>query len=105
MKQFLKHDLQITNEISNRSIVVLDIEIYKFQNQLHTREYRKETSSLSYFKFGSAHPSFGYKGIIKSQLIRLRRISSRDYYFNIAVDKLRTRCMNSGYHIDEVDHT
>ena len=100
--QFLKYDLQITNEISQSNIIVLDIEIYKFQNKLHTREHRKETASSSYLKYGSAHPKFVYKGIIKSQLIRLRRICSREYDFDFAVKKLKERCIRSGYDVELV---
>ena len=101
--QFAKYDLQITDERSKDSIVVLDIEIYKFQNQLHTREHRKETASFSFLKFGSAHPKYAYKGIIKSQLLRLRRLCSRDFDFNIAIQNLRERCVNSGYDASLVD--
>ena len=95
--QFAKYDLQITNEVSTSSIVVLDIEIYKFQNKLHTREHRKETATTSYLKFGSAHPKYIYKGILRSQMIRLRRICSRDCDFENALKGLRQRCLNSGY--------
>ena len=43
--QFKKYDLDITNETSDQSIVVLDIKVFKAENQLHTIEHRKETSS------------------------------------------------------------
>ena len=101
--QFEKHELQITSETSQESIVVLDIEIYKFQNKLHTKEHRKETASSSYLKYGSAHPKFIYKGIVKSQLLRLRRLCSRDFDFDIAVKQLRERGLNSGYDVELID--
>ena len=60
-KQFHKYDLEITDIQSKESIVVLDIEIFKYENQLHTKEHRKETSSFSYLRYGSAHPNYTYK--------------------------------------------
>ena len=102
-KQFRKYDLEITDESSKESIIVLDIEIYKYKNHLVTKEHRKETSSCSYLKYGSAHPQHIYKGIVKSQMFRLRRLCSRDYDFNIAIKGLRERCLNSGYDVVMVD--
>ena len=101
--QFASYDLEITGDTSKESIVILDIEIYRFQNQLHTREHRKETASSSYLKYGSAHPRYTYKGIIKSQLLRLRRLCSRDFDFNVAVKNLKERCLNSGYDVGLID--
>ena len=43
--QFNKFDLSLTNEISEKFIHLLDIEIYIENGQFHTREYRKETAS------------------------------------------------------------
>ena len=51
----------------------------------------------------SAHPRHCFPGIIKSQLFRLRRICSQDVDFIIAVERLRNRCLNSGYDQDTVD--
>ena len=102
-KQFGKYDLEITDESSKERIIVLDIEIYKYKNHLVTKEHRKETSSCSYLKYGSAHPNYVYKGIVKSQMIRLRRLCSRDYDFNHAINSLRERCLKSGYDMDMVD--
>ena len=92
-----KFDLNLTYESSPTSIHFLDIEIFITENKFHTKEHRKETASNSYIKFGSAHPKHCFKGIIKSQLTRLRRLCSRDTDFIEAVDKLRDRCIKSGY--------
>ena len=102
--QFNKFELYLTNEISEKCIRLLDIEIFIDNGQFHTREYRKQTASNSYVKFGSAHPSHCFKGIVKSQLLRLRRLCSRDCDFLQAVDKLRERCINSGYCPQMVDN-
>ena len=69
----------------------------------HTKEHRKETASNSYIKIGSAHPSHTFKGIIKSQMYRLRRLCSKDRDFLLAIDNLKSRCINSGYDIEIIN--
>ena len=44
-KQFTKYGLELTMEQSLKSIVMLDLEIFKKNNHLHTKENRKETAS------------------------------------------------------------
>ena len=78
-------------------------EIYIDNNQFHTKEHRKETASNSYVKFGSAHPKHCFKGIVKSQLTRLRRLCSKDSDFINAVEGLRVRCLSSGYDAEMVN--
>ena len=102
-EQFNKFELELTHEISHERIQLLDIEIFIENEQFHTREHRKETASNSYVKFGSAHPKHCFKGIVKSQMFRLRRLCSKDSDFMEATGKLRQRCMNSGYDMDMVD--
>ena len=60
-------------------------------------EITDTTSSCSYLKYGSAHPKYVYKGIVKSQMNSLRRLCSRDSDFVDAVKDLEIRCLNSGY--------
>ena len=95
--QFKKYDLDLTIEKSYTDIVILDIEIYKDQNQFCTREHRKDTSSLSYLKFGSAHPNHVFKGIVKGQMYRLRRLCSKTEDYDAAISNLKDRCLSSGY--------
>ena len=103
-RQFNQFELYLTHEISDHSIQLLDIEIFVENENFHTREFRKETASSSYVKFGSAHPKHCFKGIVKSQLLRLRRLCSRDTDFFEAVSQLRKRCENSGYSLEMVDN-
>ena len=102
-EQFSRFELTLTLVISNERIVLLDIEIFIDDKQLHTKEHRKETASDSYVKFGSAHPKHCFKGIVKSQMNRLRRLCSRNSDFMEAIGKLRERCLNSGYDSVMVD--
>ena len=101
--QFKKFDLDLTLEVSRKEIVMLDLVIFISNTQLHTRENRKETAANSYLRYGSAHPNYTFKGIIKSQMLRLRRLGSQNEDFFMAVDKLRERCINSGYDKDIID--
>ncbi len=102
-EQFNQFELSLTHEISNERVVLLDIEIFIENEQFHTREHRKETASDSYVKFGSAHPKHCFKGIVKSQMNRLRRLCSKNNDFIEAIGKLRQRCLNSGYDMVMVD--
>ena len=98
--QFNKFDLQLTHEISKEKLHLLDIEVYIEENKFNTREHRKQTASNSYIKYGSAHPSHCFKGIIKSQMYRLRRLCSKDSDFLSAILELKNRCIDSGYDKD-----
>ena len=101
--QFNKFDLQLTYETSSQNIHLLDIDIFIENDTFQTKEFRKETSSNSYVKFGSAHPKHCFKGIIKSQMYRLRRLCSKNDDFIDAIQKLRQRCINSGYETKMID--
>ena len=56
------------------------------------KENRKETASNL-----SAHPEYTFRGIVKSQMLRLRRLCSRDKDFKSAIEGLLSRYHNSGY--------
>ena len=101
--QFRKYELEITSETSKESIVILDIDVFKANNQLHTKEHRKETASNSYLRMGSAHADYTFKGIVKSQMYRLRKLCSRDEDFISAIAGLKERCINSGYDLAMVN--
>ena len=101
--QFNKFELRLTFERSQEKLLLLDIEIFVDNAKFLAREHRKETACNSYVKFGSAHPKHCFKGIVKSQMYRLRRLCSRDSDFKDAISKLRERCINSGYHEELVN--
>ena len=84
-------------EKSNKFITFLDVEIYKGNGTIYSREHRKETASTSYLSAKSAHPRHTFAGIVKSQLFRLRRICSSDDDFQSSIMELEKRCLRSGY--------
>ena len=53
--------------------------------------------------YTSAHPRYTFKGIMKSQLQRIRRLCSREDDYKEAAKDLKERCIASGYKIDVVD--
>ena len=111
-KCFSKYDLDLTCDtdshiISNHSVIAekeekvlnfLDIDIFKDEGMIHTREHRKSTSVNKYLCGTSAHPRHTFPGIVKGQLNRLRRLCSRDSDFKEAILGLEQRCKHSGYH-------
>ena len=106
-ESFNKYDLEITcdtdthlitdNSIIEKFITFLDVEIYKINGTIHTREHRKETALSRYLSIKSAHPRHTFAGIVKSQLFRIRRICSLDEDYNLSVKELEKRCIRSGY--------
>ena len=82
---------------SKQFVPFLDLEVFKANGSIHTTEHRKETSASSFLSIKSAHPKYTFPGIVKSQMIRLRRLCSRNTDFIDAIAKLKERCMNSGY--------
>ena len=102
-RQFQKYGLELVMERSRERCVILDIEAYINNNQIHTRESRKETASNLYLRSGSAHPNYTFKGIVKSQMQRLRRLCSKDDDYKTSINQLKVRCYNSGYEKTMVD--
>ena len=110
-ESFRKFDLEITcdtdthtisengtvSEKQDKYITFLDVEVYKKSGTVHSREHRKDTSASSYLNIKSAHPRHTFSGIVKSQLLRVRRLCSLDEDFENSVVELKKRCMNSGY--------
>ena len=98
--QLLNGDLV---EKQDKVITFLDMDIFKVDGTIHSREHRKETSVNSYVSVKSAHPRHTFAGIVKSQLFRIRRLCSRDADFKEAVDNLKMRCISSGYDITMIN--
>ena len=117
-ESFRKFDLEITCDTDthiisesgtvsakqDKYITFLDVEVYKKNGTLHSREHRKDTSASSYLNIKSAHPRHTFSGIVKSQLTRLRRLCSLDEDFQNSVVELKKRCINSGYSLEMVSN-
>jgi hypothetical protein len=73
--------IKITLNYSADSINFLDTTIYKHKDEnnvtiLHTKIYFKDTDTHQLLHKASYHPKHTFKGIIKSQLLRFKRLSS-----------------------------
>ena len=97
----IKEDTYAEKEI--KSTTFLDMDMFKHDNSIHTKEHRKETSATSYLNYTSAHPRYTFKGIMKSQLQRIRRLCSREDDYLAAGKELKERCIASGYKLDVID--
>ena len=115
-EHFQKFDLELTTDTDSFAIdgeiiteketkvaTVLDMDIFKEENTVHTKEHRKETSASTYLHYTSAHPRYTFKGIMKSQILRIRRLCSRDEDYLDAVQLLKVRCEASGYKSDDIN--
>ena len=69
-------DIEITFEFHETTIPFLDIHLYIENNTIHTKTYFKPTDTHQLLHKKSYHPNHTTKGILKSQLIRFKRLSS-----------------------------
>ena len=104
-EHFRKYGLELTTATDSETKVstFLDIDIFKEGNTIHTKEHRKETSASSYLHYTSAHPRYVFRGIMKSQMQRIRRLCSRDIDYIEAIELLKKRCISSGYKNEDVE--
>ena len=99
-----KFDLEITFRFHTTGLEFLDLWIFKSNNKIETREYRKETANNSYLEGSSNHHHHSvFTGIIKGQMGRLRRLCSLDSDYLESLSHLKTRCYNSNYKKSQVD--
>ena len=82
-------DITFNAENATEFCQFLDVQ-FKFENGvLVTDLFRKPTDSNRYLHYTSNHPKHMYKGIIKSQGIRYRRIINNDSILNLRISELK----------------
>ena len=93
-------NIRLTARIEKLSIDFLDVTVFKGRllherNRLDTKVYFKPTDTHQLLHKASFHPKHTFRGILKSQIIRFKRISSQNSDFNeacsIVFKSLRTR--------------
>jgi hypothetical protein len=84
------HSIKFTMEYSTESINFLDttVKIDPTTRELYTTLYTKPTDTQDYLEFSSCHPEHCKLGGPKGQMIRLRRICTRDSDFLENLGKL-----------------
>lgn len=98
------HDssIQLTAEVQEQSVDFLDTTVYKgpdFQetHKLDIKVFFKKTDTHALLYRTSFHPRHTFKGIVKSQILRFRRICTRDETFMEAVRILFEALRDRGY--------
>ncbi|ONI45080.1 hypothetical protein AN641_04885 [Candidatus Epulonipiscioides gigas] len=98
------HDpsIRLKYTFEDRSINFLDTTVYKGTNfdqdsKLDIKVYFKETDTHALLFKTSFHPKHTYKGLIKSQLIRFKRICTQQEDFKEAVKILFNSLRKRGY--------
>jgi hypothetical protein len=90
-------DIKINFESNHKQISFLDVMIYVDNGQLQTRTYFKNTDTHQLLHTESFHPRHTTKGIIKSQLIRFKRLSSSANDYHNTCKILFSFLKNRGY--------
>ena len=96
------NSIKLKATISHTSIDFLDVTVFKSEIFNHTRTldtkvYFKPTDTHDLLHKSSYHPKHTFKGILKSQIIRFYRISSRENDFDKACSTLFASLITRGY--------
>ena len=76
----------------------LDVTIYFGpEEQLETKPFSKPTSTITFLHYASNHSGACKDAIVYSQLLRLRRITTRTELFKLAAERLLEAFINRGY--------
>ena len=89
--------IKFTSKWSYSEIEFLDVKVINDSGKLETDVYIKPTDSHQYLHRTSCHPNACKKGIPFAQALRLRRICSKDDFFNKRADDLCTFLVERGY--------
>lgn len=93
--------ITITMSVRQQTIEFLDTRIYKLhtpsQVSLTTTIFFKSTDTHQLLHGSSAHPRHTTRGILKSQIIRFKRICSSRYDFDFACKSLMSVLCKRGY--------
>lgn len=95
-------DIKVTLEHNNEAINFLDVTIYKHNNDLRTRIYFKPTDTHQLLHKSSFHPRHTFKGLLKSQFIRFKRLSSTKTDYDNTSKILCAFLKNRGYNHREM---
>lgn len=96
-------DIEVTFSVSNTENNFLDTTVYKMPTEdpdictLKTRIYFKDTDTHQLLHTASYHPKHTTKGVLKSQLIRFKRISSCFTDYSWACQTLFNSITSRGY--------
>lgn len=90
-------NIKITFETNEKQIDFLDTTVYFENNRLLTRVHFKDTDTHQLLHRHSFHPKHMFENIVKSQLIRFKRLSSTVENYNETCKILFNTLKNRGY--------
>ena len=94
-------NIKVTFTISEQSVNFLDLTVFKHMDEgictLQTKPYFKETDTHQLLHTTSYHPKHIFKSVVKSQFIRLKRLSSFKNHYDDAVHTLCKVLLTRGY--------
>ncbi|KAL9988930.1 hypothetical protein ACROYT_G003426 [Oculina patagonica] len=89
--------IKFTSERSTTSIPFLDVNIQLENGKIETDLHCKPTAKHQYLLYSSSHPYHTKKSIPYSLALRLRRICSKDEFFECRSKELQTYLTKRGY--------
>ena len=89
--------IKFTWKWSYKEVEFLDVKVINDSGKLETDVYIKPTDSHQYLHQASCHPSSCKKGIPYAQALRLRRICSKDTFFDKRTQDLCSFLVERGY--------
>ena len=90
-------DIRVKLEHSMKEIAFLDVLIYRDSGLLKTKIYFKNTDKHLLLHQNSGHPKHTFLGLVKSQLIRFKRLSSNRANYNNTCKTLFSVLIKRGY--------
>ena len=95
-------DIKIKLEFSPKEINFLDTTIYISENKLLTKIYFKDTDTHQLLHKDSFHPKHTFRGLLRSQFIRFKRISSTKIDYESSSKILISVLRHRGYSFTEM---
>lgn len=94
--------LTLKEKHSFKEVDFLDLTIFKPQQHstLHTKVYQKEGNNYQYLPYPSSHPISMKQGFILGELIRYKRICTKQNDFDSIKAQLWNRLRNRGYPVN-----
>ena len=100
----MRTDLKFTFE-SGKSVPFLDTMVSIHGNGLKTTLYSKETDAHLYLRESSCHPPSCSKGIVKGELLRIRRICTLEEDFKKSAQKVLGYFADRGFKKEDMHAT
>src|SRR5215813_2514280 len=103
LNNFLDHinnfhpTIKFTHSYSSNQIHFLDVSVHLDINKLTTKLYKKPTDRKQYLHFKSCHPKHSKRGIPYAQLLRIKRICSKEQDFISDSTELMKSFSQRGY--------